>query len=60
MDRFEDALSFLREQDGGKGGQYERVAECIEELLGTVDELEERILIMDAASDEDIDDDAAD
>lgn len=43
MDKFEDAISFLREQDAGRDGEHARVAECIEQLLGEVWELREQI-----------------
>lgn len=40
MDKFDDAIAWLREQDGNQGSYFEEVACLIEELLGRVHELE--------------------
>jgi hypothetical protein len=41
MDKYDEALAWLRKQDAGRGTYYEEVAGLIEELLGRVFELEE-------------------
>lgn len=39
----DDIIAHLREKEAGKDGPLERAAECIEQLLGRIHELEETI-----------------
>jgi hypothetical protein len=41
MNKFGDAIEYLREADKGRNGPLEEAAECIEELLGENAELRE-------------------
>lgn len=42
MDKYDEAIEWLRKQDAGQGTYYEEVAGLIEELLGRLWELEPR------------------
>ena len=43
MDKYDQAIEFLREQDKGTGSQFEECASIIEELLGRLYEQEEEL-----------------
>lgn len=38
MDKYDDAITFLRDQDAGQGSYFEECAYLIEELLGQLHE----------------------
>jgi len=41
MDRFDDSIIYLRLKDAGKNGPLADAADCIEELLGNLHEVEQ-------------------
>lgn len=53
MDEYDEVIAYLRRKDAGRDGPHERAAECIEELIGRVYELEETLASMPLEEDAD-------